>query len=214
MLFEQTFVINLDRSPQAYQEFVRHVEPFGLRVERVPAVDGRDLQPQNQLSPFQVACSKSHARVIANSIRRYRSILVLEDDARFCQDLHWRLRHLEQHLPTDWEHVYLGGFGMNRANMSHAAGHVYTSVRTNGAHAYILRACAYERTIHRLIRFTETTDGTFGDMIEASELRSYTFLPICAYQDEPRFSEINQFHVNYNSRQYFVEKLAKDSESS
>jgi glycosyl transferase family 25 len=35
------YVLNLDRSPERLQTFMRSFEPLGLDVVRVPAVDGK-----------------------------------------------------------------------------------------------------------------------------------------------------------------------------
>lgn len=204
MLFDHAFVINLDRRPERYAAFQHANRHLPFLVERFPAIDGKNFQARDGLSAFQVACAESHVAVTARAMGQYEAILVLEDDARFCLDLERRLEYLAAYLPGDWEHVYLGGFGIDRRAMAPVCRHIYRSVRTNGTHAYVLRRRAYRKVAAWLAGHSNTPDGMLADMIEARALVSYTFLPICAHQQEPSYSDLNGAIVAYNTTQLYA----------
>src|SRR5689334_19676770 len=91
-----TFLINLDRSPDRLTHMQAQLAALDIKAERVSAVDGRDRVPAHLRSQFatstnltsaEVGCYASHLAVM--EIIRDRQLphaVVLEDDANLQPD--------------------------------------------------------------------------------------------------------------------------------
>ena len=112
-LFSRTVCINLDRRPDRWRRMERRFFESGLgAIERFRAVDGADIEPTaawaGQAGAF--ACLKSHLAVLASmKARGDESVLILEDDVEFADDLTPRFRQAFAQAPADWAVLYLGG---------------------------------------------------------------------------------------------------------
>jgi GR25 family glycosyltransferase involved in LPS biosynthesis len=119
------FCINLDRRPDRRAAFYdRLPAPLHDLVERVPAVDGRDLAMTPDLralfeeNDFHfrrniIGCSLSHYRLwqlIASADYPYDRTLIFEDDVWFsCRFLALWNGQMAPRLPPDFDLIYLGG---------------------------------------------------------------------------------------------------------
>ena len=55
--FSKLYVINLDRRPDRYMRALREFNKIGVKVERVPGIDGKTLSGMGKLSPRERSCS-------------------------------------------------------------------------------------------------------------------------------------------------------------
>jgi glycosyl transferase family 25 len=100
-------VINLDRSKDRWESIEKQAEKAGIRVERVPAVDGTAI-PQPEWTDFDLrkfhlchgrrpkgaeyGCYMSHIRALELVVNRNLAhTVILEDDAGFLPDTRQRL---------------------------------------------------------------------------------------------------------------------------
>src|SRR5882757_557623 len=111
-------VINLNRQPEKYQEFVKRNAGCKIAFERVDASDGASLSNEEVLSMRLIAfgskftkgaagCAASHFRIWKKLVEENVPAVVFEDDATIRHDLDERLALL---LPAleDWDFVALG----------------------------------------------------------------------------------------------------------
>nr|WP_301334546.1 glycosyltransferase family 25 protein [Variovorax dokdonensis] len=121
----QTFVINLDRSPDRLSAMGQRLSRAGLPWIRVPAIDGSTLDlsctPEvdstgyrrnhgKHLNAAEVGCYLSHVRALREFLSGPWSwALVLEDDADFPDDFQHLLSRLIS-LNDEWDVVKLSSF--------------------------------------------------------------------------------------------------------
>ncbi|MFN3745697.1 MAG: glycosyltransferase family 25 protein [Hyphomicrobiaceae bacterium] len=166
--------INLDRSPDRWASIQKQAAVLGLRIDRLPAVDGGSLAnpPDFPVSAGAIGCFLSH-RACWEDIGRGAAdpVLVLEDDALlspalpdFLNDPSW--------LPDDADLVHLGAAdtrcfvqGLGRAARDRT---LYRSVRCTGTEAYIItrRCAAY------LARNLTAIDSEFDQILFGGGARS------------------------------------------
>ena len=121
------YVINLDRSPERLTRISGQLKKARLGFERVPAVDGRDLDlgesdvsmaqlvdvdhwrkyHHRTLLPAEVGCYLSHLNALDMFLASGReSALILEDDAEIPETLGSMLTALHRHR-SEWDIVKL-----------------------------------------------------------------------------------------------------------
>lgn len=99
--FDKVVVINLDRRPDRMERLGAQLDELGIQYERFSAVDGRALD----INPI-IAGTMSHVAVW----KKYRGkkVLVLEDDALFCENFNEKFAEYILKLPDNWDIFYLG----------------------------------------------------------------------------------------------------------
>ena len=112
----QTFLINLDRSPDRLAFMQEQADRMGIAFERIPGVDGAAnvpqwMQPQFEDTPLtsgEIGCYASHlvcARRIVEDCLDYA--LVLEDDVTLQEDFTTIARRSIAKAPTGWDYIHL-----------------------------------------------------------------------------------------------------------
>jgi len=103
--FDRVVVINLDRRTDRMEKLDPQLKELGIEYDRFSAHDAVELGIKGY-----VAGTWSHTTVWS----RYRQIfgdikiLVLEDDALFCENFNEKFEEAMQTLPEDWDVFYLG----------------------------------------------------------------------------------------------------------
>lgn len=143
--FSRVVCINLDRRPDRWKTFCDGLPddwPFS-RPERIAAVDGQQTKPPPWWTAGRGAwgCYLSHLGVIEDCLRTgTESVLLLEDDAVFCQGFSRLAADWIASLPTDWQCVYLGGQHLHHVRPPRQiAPGVYVPHNVNRTHAWGLR---------------------------------------------------------------------------
>ena len=117
-LFDQVYVINCSYRKDRLEALAANFERMGVadfsQVRIFEGIDGNKVEPP----PYWKwgrggwGCYQSHCRVIEqvmNSEERCRSVLILEDDVCFNTASLVETNYLMNHIPPDWDQVYLGG---------------------------------------------------------------------------------------------------------
>lgn len=118
----KTFVINLDRRTDRWENFLKHPEPKFLEYTRFSAIDGSKLIPTLQLQQIfdnndynmrqgMVGCAMSHIKLCIQLLEDEETDVycLLEDDLDFVPEFEKKLLYCEQELnKTDWDIFYLG----------------------------------------------------------------------------------------------------------
>lgn len=116
----KTYVLNLDRRPDRWTEFLKNQVAKCLNYERFSAVDGSKLVPTEQLQRIfdgndynmrqgMVGCAMSHIKMYIELLNsEYDFFCILEDDLDFVPDFERKFLHIFNELPSDWDMCYLG----------------------------------------------------------------------------------------------------------
>ena len=118
-----SFVVNLDRRSDRYEEFKKNIGSFGSSVKRLSAADGRSITMTPELARLfkgndfmwkkgVVGCALSHLRLwydLATSPAEIESYLVFEDDAKPRHQWLENLKTAMSSVPADYDILYLGG---------------------------------------------------------------------------------------------------------
>jgi len=162
-MFERVYVINLPRRAERWDTFVQRLPadwPF-RSPERYVAVDGGLATPPDWWKDGGGAwgCYKAHLRILEDCLsNEIQSVLILEDDAICVEGFAEKVRTFCQHLPQDWEMVYLGGQHIqeNQGLPRKVNEWVYQPFNINRCHCYGLRGRRMlERAYKHLHNFTD-----------------------------------------------------------
>jgi len=185
--FDKVVVINLDRRTDRMDKLVPQLERLGIEYERHSAVDGKELG----INPI-FAGTMSHVQVL----KKYqdKKILVLEDDALFCEDFNEKFEEVMQTLPKDSDIFYLGALlPKSTGKVTPVNKHWTRQVMTTGSQAYCINPA---RTRH----FTDNLDGyewyiDIGLRVFAEPFNAYITQPNLVTQF-PSYSDLREMDVN------------------
>ncbi|MCG8449815.1 MAG: glycosyltransferase family 25 protein [Pirellulales bacterium] len=151
-VFDRAVCINLDRRPDRWEEFQARLAnidwPFAP-VKRLRAVDGDQVTSPKWINCGNGAwgCLQSHVRILEDALQDgVTSLLILEDDALFPEDLRQQAERFFCHLPDDWDGLLLGGQHLVRPRF--VAEHVVRVHNGNRTHAHAFRG-RYIRAAYR-----------------------------------------------------------------
>jgi len=145
-MFDRVVCISLDKRQDRWKEFVGRLPedlPFGP-IEKCVAIDGKKCPGPSWWKQGNPAwgCYRSHTRLIEECLNQdVNSILLLEDDAIFCDGFAEKFKTFIEHVPNDWGMLYLGGqhFFMRAHPPKRVNEWVYRPYNVNRTHAFALR---------------------------------------------------------------------------
>ncbi len=111
-MFDRVLVVNLDRRPERWEVFRENLPdpwPFA-EPERFSAVDGSTVDKPSWWADKDDAgwgVMQTHIKIL--QMMQGKPVLILEDDAIFCDGFAERWDVIKETLPDDWDQVYLGG---------------------------------------------------------------------------------------------------------
>jgi len=120
---DDAYVINLDRRKDRMDKLFENSPSLNGRVQRVSAIEGRDLVLTPQLArlfrPHDfhwkkaiMGCALSHLGLwwqLANEKQEITNYLILEDDVKLQPQWEERWKEAAAHAPDDYDVIYLGG---------------------------------------------------------------------------------------------------------
>jgi len=185
--FDAVYCINLDAQIDRWRAMQQRFERLGIRrrVRRLSASE----TPINH----HIGCALSHRRIIAEAkSQRLRTVLVLEDDARFTSDanevLACALKELEG---LDWQLFYLGGYGWEH-EFQRVPGceHIVRPAQITCTHAIAYHQSVYDAILEAVpespVELAEWVKTHLAiDQFYTFTLKAATFLaqPVIATQD-------------------------------
>jgi len=231
---DDAFVINLERRGDRMKRLWENHPGLEGRVERWPAVDGRSLALTpalaKLLSPNDffwkkavTGCALSHLGLwhkLANETPDIKNYLILEDDVKFVPGWEdaWKKAVKDEHIPTDYDIIYLGGILPPNRHMFHiqckerindsicrVAENAVWGQRTPNRYFHF---CAYSYILSRsgALKVLQLLHGQGGYWTSADHIlcnpvdviKAYVFDPClagCYQDDDPKYanSQFNDF---------------------
>ena len=189
-LVEHIYCLNLTRRPDRWEACEKEFEKAGIRdVEKFVATDGKTL-PEGRIRPGEMGITHSVMRVFSVAIvKNYSSILILEDDVEFAEDLTESLSW----APEDWEILHFGG-NHTRGKPRILNAKIAVPNKTLTSHAIAFRRCVFERLLGLLNYTEQVVDVTYSDNLH--QFKSYVFVPSIAWQ-KPSYSDLAESFADY-----------------
>lgn len=155
-VFEKVYLINLSRRKDRLDGFFSRLPedwPFRMPV-RYEAVDGGITPPPRWWRGVvgSWGCYRTHLRIIEECLNEnIESVLILEDDAVCIDGFTNKVTEFWNHLPDDWNFVYLGGQHLEekRRLPRKLNDWVYIPYNVNRTHCYGIRGRKTFEAIYR-----------------------------------------------------------------
>lgn len=156
--FDKVYVINLDRRPDRWQKFMQDLPadwPF-KEPERIQAIDGKKVHAPGFWKPGSGAwgCYRTHVRLIEDGLNNGSDrILLLEDDAVFAEDFVEKVKTYIDHLPQEWDIIYLGGQHLREKKVKPRRfnEYVYEPFNVNRTHAFAVSLSRFGRELYKYL---------------------------------------------------------------
>jgi GR25 family glycosyltransferase involved in LPS biosynthesis len=186
--FDKVVVINLDRRPDRMEKLGPQLDELGIKYERFSAVDAKELGIEGY-----IAGTMSHVAVW----KKYKGqkVLVLEDDALFCDDFNEKFAEVMQTLPQDWDIFYLGVLLPKHTGRVDSINnkHWFKQVMSTGTQAYCLKPSKMDYFIRKLDGYEWYID--IGMRVFAEGYNAYITTPNLVTQF-PSYSDLRKMDVN------------------
>jgi glycosyl transferase family 25 len=175
------YLINLDRSVDRLAVMTKRLAKTGLPWQRVPAVEGRELDIESdrrvdisgyqarhgkRINPAEVGCYLSHVVALKEFLLRpdLQWAVILEDDVDFAGDFSETIAALLAH-PEEWDMVKLSGFHSGTpkrtVKLSGKRSLAIMWSRMTGSAAYVVNRKAAESYISHLLPMSVPYDHVF-----------------------------------------------------
>lgn len=141
--FDKIYCISLlKKRPNKFNEFLSRIPSdwdFGI-IEPYDAIDGTAVELPvwwSQKLKGAYGCYMSHASILKHIVdNNYINTMILEDDAIFSENFSSLLKCCFDHLPEDWDQLYLGGQHLAKAKKIHK--NIVKGSNINRTHCYII----------------------------------------------------------------------------
>jgi GR25 family glycosyltransferase involved in LPS biosynthesis len=193
--FDKIYCINLERRTDRWDKCLKQFRLHNLTVDRFNAIDGRTLIEPNCIfeTVGQYACLLSHLEVIKKAKElNLSSVLIMEDDVKFCDNFDAMLTESMAKVPSDWDMIF---FGSNHIIMPEKINsNIFKLVRSYSAHCYAINAKMFDLLIGNLSKEMEPLDVTYANL--QPHINAYVINPHLTWQD-PGYSDICEQYVDY-----------------
>lgn len=192
--FDNIYCINLDKRSDRWEECLAQFEKHNLTVERFSGIDGSMIENNTKLADGELGVLKTHIELIKDAKEKgYKSILILEDDVEFIDNLNEKFFSIKNQIPNDWIMLYLGG--------NHVGGclqisqNIYKLIHSYAIHAFAINSELFDLIINGLPKYKKPVDVFYAELQPL--FPSYVIRPHLAWQ-RVSFSDIQGGIMNYD----------------
>jgi GR25 family glycosyltransferase involved in LPS biosynthesis len=206
--FDKIVYINSKNRIDRFKNMIKRLAQLKIEAERFEAVLGGRLdhqklnfgdKPLKSLNHGEIGCFISHTTIyqLARD-NKWDKVLILEDDAKFCDNFHSEFEAAIKQVPDDWDMIYLGQWnydtitnaktesGKTAALKSKVGEKVWKADRCWLTHAYAVRGKALEFLINNTKVLYSSFDNVLADI--QKDLNVYAIHPDIIKQDGTRSS--------------------------
>ena len=143
-LFQNTYVVNLERRPDRLQSFSEKMERMQLPFQVFKAVDGNEIDYPGPLKKGEEGCRRSHFDLIKQEMfKNSPNVLILEDDCCFHENFINELTNVLPQIPANTDMLYFGG-NHKHTNLVPVAPNVFKTSHTYTTHAMFISQRVYK----------------------------------------------------------------------
>lgn len=194
-LFDKTYLINLDRRTDRLEEVNKLTEKFDFEFTRVSAVDGNDLVEGENGVPVFTDEQKEFMRFNKNSYalnltminilkeaikKKYKTILVCEDDLRFKDNYFDIFGELKLSFPSNWDLFYFGCTHL--VKYRHWTNTIGLVREANSCHCFAINSTIFQKLLTELEKNDRPLDLILRQNIQNRQ-NSFCVYPNLAYQE-------------------------------
>lgn len=198
--FDKVYCINLPHRTDRRENFLSEVTKYDLGdFEFFNAYYGQKLPNLHNLPSGCVGLIQTNIDIIKKSIdNNYETIAILEDDCTFTDEVS-RIDTYFNHLPNDWDMLYLGG--NHNLHWSVAAKPIVINDKviklqhTFTTHFVGIKRNMFEIILSNIERFSEPIDVVYAELQKKYNI--YSFYPSIAKQ-LAGYSDIEKKQINYD----------------
>lgn len=203
--FDKIYTISLTKKrPNKINEFMNLLpKNWSLgRIDVFDAVDGTlEELPLwwNEKLKGAYGCYKSHLNILNEiMVNDWVNTMILEDDAIFCNNFMSKFEVICEHLPQDWEQLYLGGQHLSKA--VRVGDHILKAGNINRTHCYIIKdKIVAQKIVNNFInkdfwikyltKYKYHIDYAYGILHKQNMIKSYASNPFLVGQRANNISD-------------------------
>jgi len=191
-------VISLERAKERRERVKSQLDALKLDAVIMDAVDGQILldSQKNKIiknpftgfrdgevfKPGEIGCLMSHIKAIKIAKEnKWGDVLILEDDVILSEDFNKGIKILFGMIPSNWEHIYLGGHIYFMAPPVFQPTVIPSSFKISGAYSYFLKKNIFNKVLEEMSTLELPADDVFEKMIREQQMKSYIFFPFLTY---------------------------------
>lgn len=170
---------------------------LGLTVERVSAIDGRELDISSYTArgfhnPGAIALVQTNIAILRDALSNgFEQVLILEDDVEFGTEV-LNLDVYFDALPEDWDMLYFGAAHNTEPEVIN--GRIIQLKHSYTAHCVGIRSRLFETILNAVDARCAPIDVVYAEL--QSTYKVYSFYPAIASQ-RPCYSDIEGVSVDY-----------------
>ena len=214
--FDNIYCVNLAHRTDRWEDSSKLFAEHSLIVERFEAVNGKEVfQPGLNRHAGAYGLVLTHIKIFEDAIlKKYKSILIFEDDIIFVNDIEKKFGNKIDYLPNDWGFLYLGGNNQfTRGNFEMITGNSaekisssnynhfnYELVRTRwtqSTYAIGFNGNILPDVLQRLKNFKDPVDVLYPLLANDDTYKAFVFLPTLV-KPKPGFSDIIGIYCDYS----------------
>jgi GR25 family glycosyltransferase involved in LPS biosynthesis len=208
--FDKTYLINLASRKDRLELSQKVCAEIGLEFTRYEAIPGetiRDVRQYDEHTTLALRWNNNAAGLVKTTLnilleareKKYKSILILEDDVQFNPILPKILEQRMPLLPTDWQLFYFGATHLTAPDRY--SPFMARVTNANSCHCYAIHHTLYDRLIELISPIELPIDYYLRKEIHP-EGKTYCFIPNMAWQFSG-YSDIQGGYLNTDFiRQY------------
>lgn len=139
---------------------------------------------QTKLKKSEISLTLKYCWIIKDAFeKKYKSILLFEDDVRLADNFIHNFNNFTNQLPEDWDMAWVGSC-LNLHAQTEANKNVYLMNGSRCTHAFMMSDKCINKIINDINHADDCADFYFNQLIEKFNLKNYWFEPSLAEQNK------------------------------
>lgn len=190
---QQLKALNIDNNYEFIEMYDADLIDQNTVKNKYPYIFSKTKRDNRYLRLPEISIALKHCYAIKDAkLKKYRSVLILEDDATFHTNFCELYNKYIEELPDDW-HLFWPGSCCN-LNINHTTEnkHIYKSYSSRCCHCYSIGHNGIDILFNTINSIDEAIDWYYNDIITKYNLNTYWAEPPICFQNHNFNSTIQQ----------------------